>query len=82
MPQDNRRFNGPEDSVSYLKYTKDNVKPYDELHADLLDDNQLRKDGRTLDEGRSMCMSCMYLSNFGFNFGVAFCYATKKLLIQ
>lgn len=60
MPQDCRRFNGPDDSVSYLKYTKEYVKPYEELHAELLDDKQRRKDGRTLDEGRSMCMFCMY----------------------
>lgn len=60
MPQDNRRFNGPDDSVSYLKYTKDYVKPYAKLHEEIIDDKQLRKDGRALDEGRSMCMFCMY----------------------
>ncbi|KOB64549.1 mRNA transport regulator 3, partial [Operophtera brumata] len=62
MPQDYRRFNGPDDSVSYLKYTKDYVKPYEELHAALLDGKQRRKDGRTLDEGRSMFATTDLLS--------------------
>lgn len=60
MPQDNRRFNGPDDSVSYMKYTKDYVKRYDELHAELLNDKQLRKDWRLPEEGRSVYMFCMY----------------------
>uniref|UniRef100_A0A2A4JIN7 Exoribonuclease phosphorolytic domain-containing protein n=1 Tax=Heliothis virescens TaxID=7102 RepID=A0A2A4JIN7_HELVI len=56
MPLDYRRFNGPEDSVSYKRFTKDHSKTYDELYKELLDDNELRKDGRALTEARSMCM--------------------------
>lgn len=54
MPLDYRRFNGPEDSVSYKIYTKDYIKPYEERYNELLDENGLRKDGRALNEARSM----------------------------
>ncbi|CAH0596995.1 unnamed protein product [Chrysodeixis includens] len=54
MPLDYRRFNGPEDSVSYKRFTKDYLKSYDELYKELLDDNGVRKDGRALSEARSM----------------------------
>lgn len=56
MPLDYRRFNGPEDSVSYKRFTKDYFKTYDELHKDLINENGSRKDGRALSEARSMCM--------------------------
>lgn len=56
MPLDFRRFNGPEDSVSYKIYTKDYLKTYDEQLKDLYDENGKRKDGRELNEARSMCM--------------------------
>lgn len=59
MPLDYRRFNGPEDSVSYKRFTKDFLKSYDELYNELIDKNSLRKDGRAMDEARSMCMFCM-----------------------
>lgn len=61
MPLDYRRFNGPEDSVSYKRFTKKYLKTYDELFKELLDDKGVRKDGRALTEARSMCMFCMYL---------------------
>lgn len=61
MPLDYRRFNGPEDSVSYKRFTKDYVKTYSELQSELLDGKGRRKDGRALDEARSMCMFCMCL---------------------
>ncbi|XP_075985421.1 exosome complex component MTR3-like isoform X2 [Anticarsia gemmatalis] len=54
MPQDYRRFNGPEDSISYKCFTKNYLKTYDELYNELLDDKELRKDGRALSEARSM----------------------------
>lgn len=60
MPLDYRRFNGPEDSISYKRFTKGYLKSYDELHKELLDDKEVRKDGRALSEARSMCMFCMY----------------------
>ncbi|XP_026728242.1 exosome complex component MTR3-like isoform X1 [Trichoplusia ni] len=56
MPLDYRRFNGPDDSVSYKRFTKDYLKTYDELYKELLDDKGVRKDGRALSEARSMCM--------------------------
>lgn len=59
MPQDYRRFNGPEDSVSYKRFTKDYLKPYNVLYDELLDAKELRQDGRALTEARSMCMFCM-----------------------
>lgn len=59
MPLDYRRFNGPEDSVSYKRFTKDYYKTYDQLYKELINENGLRQDGRTLDEARSMCMFCM-----------------------
>ncbi|CAG5055129.1 unnamed protein product [Parnassius apollo] len=54
MPLDFRRFNGPEDSVSYTRFTQDFLKSYDELHNELINKSNLRKDGRALDEARSM----------------------------
>ncbi|CAH0759892.1 unnamed protein product [Diatraea saccharalis] len=54
MPLDYRRFNGPEDSVSYKRYTNKYYKGYDELYKELVDDKGRRKDGRALDEARSM----------------------------
>lgn len=60
MPLDYRRFNGPEDSIPYKRFTKDFVRSYDELFKELLDDKGVRKDGRALSEARSMCMFCMY----------------------
>lgn len=59
MPLDYRRFNGPEDSIPYHRFTKDFLKSYDDLHTDLIDENGSRKDGRALDEARTMCMFCM-----------------------
>ncbi|KAF9794735.1 hypothetical protein SFRURICE_017425 [Spodoptera frugiperda] len=56
MPLDYRRFNGPEDSIPYKRFTKDFVRSYDELFKELLDDKGVRKDGRALSEARSMCM--------------------------
>ncbi|KAJ2941307.1 hypothetical protein O0L34_g3506 [Tuta absoluta] len=56
MPLDYRRFNGPDDSISYKRFTKDYLKTYGELYSELLGENDVRKDGRTLDEARSMCM--------------------------
>lgn len=60
MPQDYRRFNGPDDSISYKRFTKEYIKTYDELYNELLDDKGRRKDGRELSEARNMCMFCMY----------------------
>ncbi|KAL4709344.1 hypothetical protein ACJJTC_007076 [Scirpophaga incertulas] len=54
MPIDYRRFNGPEDSVSYKQYTKNFLKSYEELCNELIDENEHRKDGRALDEARTM----------------------------
>ncbi|XP_049880173.1 exosome complex component MTR3-like isoform X2 [Pectinophora gossypiella] len=54
MPLDYRRFNGPEDSIPYKRFTKDYLKTYDELYSDLVGENELRKDGRAMDESRSM----------------------------
>lgn len=56
MPLDYRRFNGPEDSIPYHRFTKDFLKSYDDLHKDLIDENGSRKDGRALDEARTACM--------------------------
>ncbi|XP_026499397.2 polyribonucleotide nucleotidyltransferase-like [Vanessa tameamea] len=56
MPTDYRRFNGPEDSISYNRFTKEYLKSYKDLHKDLIDENGLRKDGRSLDEARSLQM--------------------------
>ncbi|CAH0402991.1 unnamed protein product [Chilo suppressalis] len=56
MPLDYRRFNGPDDSVSYKRFTDNYLKSYDELYEELIDKNSRRKDGRKLDEARSMCM--------------------------
>ncbi|CAH3947173.1 exosome complex component MTR3-like isoform X1 [Pieris brassicae] len=57
MPFDYRRFNGPEDSVSYKRFSEDFLRTYDELYKDLLDENGKRKDGRALNEARSLCTS-------------------------
>ncbi|VVC99987.1 unnamed protein product, partial [Leptidea sinapis] len=54
MPIDFRRFNGPEDSIPYKAFTSNCVRTYDELYKDLFDDSGKRKDGRALDEMRSM----------------------------
>ncbi|KAL0811914.1 hypothetical protein ABMA28_009326 [Loxostege sticticalis] len=54
MPLDYRRFNGPEDSVSYKRFTKDYLKSYSELYNNLIDEKGRRKDGRALEEARSM----------------------------
>ncbi|XP_068624927.1 uncharacterized protein [Battus philenor] len=54
MPLDYRRFNGPEDSVPYKRFTKDFLKSYDEVYRELIGKKGLRKDGRALDEARSM----------------------------
>lgn len=73
MPQDYRRFNGPEDSIPYQRFTKDFVKTYDEHYAELLDENGKRTDGRALEEARSMCRFCMYT---GFWVNVVLCAVT------
>ncbi|XP_034825928.1 exosome complex component MTR3 isoform X2 [Maniola hyperantus] len=54
MPLDYRRFNGPEDSVSYKRFTADYLKSYDELYSELIDANEHRKDGREIEESRTM----------------------------
>ncbi|XP_059055865.1 exosome complex component MTR3-like [Achroia grisella] len=54
MPLDYRRFNGPEDSISYKCYTKDYLKTYQELHDCLLNDEGQRQDGRAQNESRSL----------------------------
>ncbi|XP_031767932.2 uncharacterized protein LOC113511097 [Galleria mellonella] len=54
MPLDYRRFNGPEDSIPYKRFTKQYFKTYEQLRDDLINDKGLRQDGRTLDEARSM----------------------------
>ncbi|XP_045761990.1 exosome complex component MTR3 isoform X2 [Maniola jurtina] len=54
MPLDYRRFNGPEDSVSYKRFTEDYLKSYDELYSELIDANEHRKDGREIEEARTM----------------------------
>ncbi|XP_038218360.1 exosome complex component MTR3 isoform X1 [Zerene cesonia] len=56
MPLDYRRFNGPEDSISYKRFTSDYLRTYDELLKELLNKNGKRKDGRAMDEARSLCM--------------------------
>ncbi|XP_013191791.2 exosome complex component MTR3 isoform X1 [Amyelois transitella] len=56
MPLDYRRFNGPEDSVSYKLYTKEYLKTYDEAFKELINEKGIRTDGRALEEARSMCM--------------------------
>lgn len=66
MPLDYRRFNGPEDSISYKRFTKGYLKSYDELYKELLDEKGVRKDGRALSEARSMCMFCMYWFDFNY----------------
>lgn len=60
MPLDYRRFNGPDDSVSYKRFTGDYLKSYDELYSELIDENGHRKDGREMEQARTMCMFCMY----------------------
>lgn len=50
MPADSRRFNGPEDSVPYQFYTKNYARRYEELSKQLLNDEDKRKDGRSLVE--------------------------------
>ncbi|CAB3229683.1 unnamed protein product [Arctia plantaginis] len=62
MPQDYRRFNGPEDSVSYKRFTKDYLKPYNILNDELLNAKELRQDGRALTEARSMFATTQVVS--------------------
>ncbi|KAJ0171475.1 hypothetical protein K1T71_013025 [Dendrolimus kikuchii] len=54
MPLDYKRFNGPEDSISYKRFTEDYIKSYDQLYQELIDENGVRKDGRAVDEARKM----------------------------
>ncbi|XP_041975295.1 exosome complex component MTR3-like isoform X2 [Aricia agestis] len=54
MPLDYRRFNGPEDSISYKQFSQNNSKNFNELFSDVIDDNGIRKDGRALEEARSL----------------------------
>lgn len=56
MPLDYKRFNGPEDSVSYKTYMKQCVKSYEDLCKELTNEEGKRKDGRSLDEVGAMCM--------------------------
>lgn len=67
MPLDYRRFNGPDDSTSYKRFTKEYTKSFDELRDELLDKNGKRKDGRALDQARSLCMFCMCFEVKGTN---------------
>ncbi|XP_045455702.1 exosome complex component MTR3-like [Melitaea cinxia] len=55
MPLDYRRFNGPDDSIPYNRFTNEYLKSYNELHSELINENGVRKDGRCLDEARSLC---------------------------
>lgn len=50
MPLDFRRFTGPEDSISYTKFTEHFVKSYDDLFKEVINEKGLRKDGRALNE--------------------------------
>ncbi|XP_013168062.1 PREDICTED: exosome complex component MTR3 [Papilio xuthus] len=54
MPLDYRRFNGPDDSVSYKRFTPDFLKSYEELLGDLLEKNNL-KDEQASDEAQRVC---------------------------
>ncbi|XP_045540312.1 uncharacterized protein LOC106718651 [Papilio machaon] len=54
MPLDYRRFNGPDDSVSYKRFTPDFLKSYDELLCELLEKNNL-KDEQSVDEAQRVC---------------------------
>ncbi|XP_023944490.2 exosome complex component MTR3 [Bicyclus anynana] len=62
MPLDYKRFNGPEDSVSYKRFTADYLKSYDELHSELIDETGHRKDGRAMDEARPMYVRGNFVS--------------------
>lgn len=57
MPQDQRRINGPETSISYRFHSKINLKTYEELLRDVFvhPKPQHRNDGRKLDEPRKIC---------------------------
>ncbi|XP_013149609.1 PREDICTED: exosome complex component MTR3 [Papilio polytes] len=54
MPLDYRRFNGPEDSVSYKRFTPDFLKNYDEQLSELLEKNNL-KDEEASEESERAC---------------------------
>nr|XP_032523950.1 uncharacterized protein LOC116775209 [Danaus plexippus plexippus] len=54
MPLDYRRFNGPEDSVSYRRFTEDYTKDYKQFLKELIDENGRRKGGREMDEARTL----------------------------
>lgn len=59
MPLDYRRFNGPEDSVSYKRFTPDFLKNYDAQLSELLEKNNL-KDEEASEESERACKFCMY----------------------
>ncbi|XP_039746668.1 exosome complex component MTR3 [Pararge aegeria] len=54
MPLDYRRFNGPDDSISYQRFNADCLKSYDEVYSGLFDEKGHRKDGREMKEARAM----------------------------
>ncbi|CAK1543418.1 unnamed protein product [Leptosia nina] len=54
MPLDYRRFNGPEDSVSYKQFSTNFTRSYDELFKGLFDENGKRIDGREFTEARPL----------------------------
>lgn len=59
MPKfDNKRANGPENSVPYQNYSTEHLKSIDEKAKDVLDDDYNRKiEKRDNNESRSICKS-------------------------
>ncbi|GBP34220.1 Exosome complex component MTR3 [Eumeta japonica] len=57
MPLDYKRFNPPEDCVSYKRFTKDSLKSPEQLENEILIKEELRKDGRALSETRPIFVS-------------------------
>ncbi|KAL3287202.1 hypothetical protein HHI36_001679 [Cryptolaemus montrouzieri] len=56
MPIDHKRINPPEDAVPYKLFTKLNTKSSQEQYQQILDKNQIRKDGRHASEHRKIYM--------------------------
>ena len=55
MARDLRRLQVPTDSESYQHFVLKDVKDYESTLREILDNNKIRKDGRTFEDQRKIC---------------------------
>ena len=80
MARDLRRLQVPTDSESYQHFVLKDVKDYESTLREILDNNKIRKDGRTFEDQRKICKYLKILIHKKIFF--FFKFKIKKNLIQ